>query len=429
MTIASTTRPNPDRGPNSRTRHLPPARTTVVIVGAGPTGLSLGCALAQDGIDFILLDRAAKGANTSRAAVVHARTLEVLQPLGITPRLIDEGLVVPRFSVRDRDGVLNSVSFSSLPTAYPFTLMIPQSRTEEILRARLAELGGHVEWQTQVEEVTETQNGCVVRASTADGQEFEILTRYVVGADGMHSKVREKADIAFEGDSYARPFVLADVEMDWPLPDSEVELFLSPHGLMVVAPLPGQHYRIVATLDDAPATPEKGDIQRILDTRGPRRNAAKVTNAIWSSRFHVHHRLAERFVSGRVLLAGDSAHVHSPAGGQGMNTGIQDAIAAAAALGEIVKSDGDEAAASMALQRYATERRRIAKRVVALTDLMTRAALLRASSARRIRNLVVRAIASIPALRHRMALELSELRNRPIQEAPHSAGLRLHSDM
>src|SRR5689334_17394792 len=302
--------------------------TEVLIAGAGPVGLTLGAALIQRGIGTVLIDRQAEGANTSRAAVVHARTLEALDELAVTGAMVERGVIVPRFTVRDGDRALLTVDFSHLPTPYPYTLMLPQSDTEAILSDRLRHLGGEVRRPAELVGVRPDADG--VTATLRDGG--TIRARYLVGADGMHSTVRELSGIGFTGQAYEESFVLADVRMDWPLPDDEVTLHFSPAGLVVVAPLPGGRHRIVATLDEAPEHPNREDVQSLLDTRGPRRRPARVEHVVWSSRFRLHHRLADRYRVRRLFLAGDAAHVHSPAGGQGMNTGIQDAVALAARL-------------------------------------------------------------------------------------------------
>src|SRR5262249_33840494 len=148
--------------------------------------------------------------------------------------------------------------------------------------------------------------------------------------------------IGFAGEAYELSFVLADVRMQWPLSRDEVTLFYSPKGLVVVAPLPDDHFRIVATMDEAPETPSAEFMQAILDARGPETDPGRIREVAWSSRFRIHHRVAETPRKGRILLCGDAAHVHSPAGGQGMNTGIQDSVSLAAALARTLQ-DGDEA--------------------------------------------------------------------------------------
>jgi 2-polyprenyl-6-methoxyphenol hydroxylase-like FAD-dependent oxidoreductase len=385
-----------------------PAATDVVIVGAGPTGLTLACTLATKGISFVLVDRLAEGLNTSRAAVVHARTLEVLEELGVTERLCAEGHVVPRFTLRDRDHVLVTISFDRLPTRYGYTLMIPQQFTEAILLGRLRELGGDVSRPYVVDDLRQDADGVSVMVAR-DGQPTQTIRgRYVVGTDGMHSTVRERAGIGFTGERYEQSFVLADVRMSWPLSVDEVMLFVSPDGLVVVAPLPAGRHRVVATLDDAPEIPGIEDVQRLLDARGPAAGATRVGEVVWSSRFRVHHRLADRYRAGRILIAGDAAHVHSPAGGQGMNTGIQDGVALGHALAGALGQRADESA----LDQYERTRRPVAERVVALTDRMTRMATLRSPRSRAARNAVLGLVGRIPTFRRWLATELSELRNR-----------------
>lgn len=378
-----------------------PNETEVLIVGAGPVGLTLACALARDGVAAVLVDKLAAGANTSRAAVVHARTLEVLRDIDVADELVSRGVIVPHFVVRDRDRVLLSVDFDRLPTPFPYTLMVPQNITEEILLARLHAAGGEVHRPHELTGVATDAEG--VTASFAGGH--RLRARYLIGCDGMHSTVREHTGIAFSGDAYAESFVLADVHMNWSEPADHVMLFFAPAGLLVVAPLPGGRHRIVATLDPAPEHPDAHDVQKLLDTRGPKRRPATVADVVWSSRFRVHHRLADSYRSGRILLAGDAAHVHSPAGGQGMNTGVQDAANLAGKLTGVLKDGLDDAT----LDGYEAERRPVAADVVAFTHRMTRMATLGSGPLRGLRNSALRALDFIPAVHRTMAMNLSEL--------------------
>lgn len=388
--------------------HTLPDRTDVAIVGAGPTGLTLACRLAGEGIPFVLLDRLPQGANTSRAAVVHARTLEVLDRLEVTPRLQAHGIVVPTFTIRDRDRVLARVPFDALPTRYPHTLMIPQQTTEGILLGRLRELGGDVHRPCMARAYSEVADRVDVRVEGPDGVPHVLSARYVVGADGMHSGVREAAGIGFRGGRYAESFVLADVHMSWPLPEDEVELFFSPQGLVVVAPLPGGRHRIVATCDDAPEVPDIDFMQALLDTRGPVTNGGRIRDIVWSSRFRLHHRVADRYRAGRFLLAGDAAHVHSPAGGQGMNTGIQDALHLGDALADVLTGRTGESR----LDAYDATRRPVARNVVGFTDRMTRVATLHTERRRRMRNAVLSRVARMSVVQRGIAMRLSGLKNR-----------------
>ncbi|GAA3443253.1 FAD-dependent oxidoreductase [Planomonospora venezuelensis] len=375
-----------------------PTRTDVLVVGAGPTGLTVAVSLAAQGHDVTVVDDQAAGGNTSRAAVVHARTLEVLEPLGVSARLVARGIRAPRFTIRDRDRVLVPVEFGGLPTAYPYTLMISQAETERILLERLAELGGRVARPYRLERLT--QDGEEATAVMADGS--TVRAKYAVGADGMHSTVREQAGIGFTGGRYAESFSLADVRLTGGVPAGEVVLYFSPAGLVVVAPLPGGIHRIVATADEAPAAPDGAFVQALLDARGPERERAVVHEVVWGSRFRVHHRVADAYRAGRIVLAGDAAHVHSPAGGQGMNTGIQDAAVLGEALSAALKG------AEEALDTYEAARRPVAGQVVAFAGRLTALATMN-RHARPARNLALRTLARIPAFRRTLARRLSGL--------------------
>jgi 2-polyprenyl-6-methoxyphenol hydroxylase-like FAD-dependent oxidoreductase len=383
-----------------------PIETDVLIVGAGPAGLALAAELLRQGVKSLIVDRQPAAANTSRAAVVHARTLEVLEPLGVTPELIREGIKVPTFRVRDRDRTLITIDFRGIPSAYPFTLMCPQDRTERILLRRLEALGGGV--VRPCEFVAAEPAGMNIEAELrSNGITSKIRAQWHVGCDGMHSAVREQFGIPFVGSEYEASFVLADVHMDWPLSREEVSLFFSPEGLVVVAPLPDDRFRIVATADVAPEAPSLEFVQSLLNTRGPLSASGRIRDVVWSSRFRIHHRVSESPRKGQVLLCGDAAHVHSPAGGQGMNTGIQDSVSLAQALVE-TRKDGNQAR----LDVWAAERHQVASGVVSLTDRMTRMATLKSGAARAFRNAGMTIAGRLPPVRAALAKRLAELNTR-----------------
>jgi 2-polyprenyl-6-methoxyphenol hydroxylase-like FAD-dependent oxidoreductase len=319
--------------------------------------------------------------------------------IGVVDRLVSLGIRAPRFTIRDRDRVLLPVRFDDLPTRYPYTLMISQAVTEAVLLERFTELGGQVLRGRAVTDLAQDDQG--VTATVEDGA--QLRARYLVGADGMNSTIRERAGIGFHGGSYDESFSLADVRMTGAVPSDEVILYFSPTGLVVVAPLPGGVHRIVATVDSAPEHPDVDYVQALLDARGPERERAIVKEVVWGSRFRVHHRVVDTYRAGRILLAGDAAHVHSPAGGQGMNTGIQDAMALAEALATALTSGNEEP-----LNAYNSIRRPIAKQVVALADRLTRLATV-GRQLRPLRNTLLKLLACVPAFRRRLAWRLSGL--------------------
>jgi 2-polyprenyl-6-methoxyphenol hydroxylase-like FAD-dependent oxidoreductase len=373
--------------------------TDVLVVGAGPTGLTLAASLIAKGIATTVVDRQAAGANTSRAAVVNAHSLEVLESIDVARRLVKEGVQAPGFSIRDRARTLVPIDFSALPTAYPYSLMVPQSTTERLLLERLIELGGTVLRPKTLTAIEQDADG--VTASFDDGD--VIRARYAVGADGMHSVVREQAGIGFHGGAYAESFVLADVHLTGEAPADEVILYWATAGLTVVAPLPDDIFRIVAPVPDAPENPSAPYVQQILDTRGPGKGRMVVTDVVWGSRFRIHHRVADTYRSGRLLLAGDAAHVHSPAGGQGMNLGIQDGVALSEALAGVLAGKPDSL-----LDEYSATRRPMARDVVKMTDRLTRLATL-PRALRPLRNAVFSVVGRIPAVNRALAWRLSGL--------------------
>lgn len=381
--------------------------TDVLIVGAGPVGLTAAIVLVQHGHEVTVVDRQAEGTNTSRAAVVHPHTLELLEPYGVVADLVARGVHTPTFAIRDRDDLLIAVPFSQLPTRYPYTLMISQADTEAFLLNRLEELGGKVVRPASVIGIQQTADQAM--ATFADGQ--QIRARYLIGADGMHSTVREHAGIAFNGGTYGESFALADVRLSGGvaagIPNDQVILYFSPAGLVVVAPLPDGMYRIVATVDEAPQHPDVAFVQSLLDERGPVAEPAVVEEVVWGSRFRVHHRVADAFRDHRILLAGDAAHVHSPAGGQGMNLGIEDAVVLGEHLAQVLDAGADNAV----LDGYAATRRHTARRVVSMTSRLTELA---TASARRrpLRNRVMRLAGKLPAVRRALAWQLSGLNRR-----------------
>ena len=263
-----------------------------------------------------------RGANTSRAAVVNARTLEVLEALDVARRLVKEGIQAPD-SPSATVPILIPIDFGGLPTDYPYTLMIPQCTPNACCSIGWSNSAGGAPAKILT---TVAQDADGVTAAFADGD--TIRARYVVGADGMRSTVREQAGIGFRGGRYEQSFMLADVRLTGDTPADEVMLFWATAGLTVVPRCP-----TVRTASSRPwrthPRRRRRSSSKNSSTRAGRRRADGRHGAGVGLRFRIHHRVADTYRAGRILLAGDAAHVHSPAGGQGMNLGIQDAVALA----------------------------------------------------------------------------------------------------
>jgi 2-polyprenyl-6-methoxyphenol hydroxylase-like FAD-dependent oxidoreductase len=382
-----------------------PGRTEVLVVGAGPVGLAVATSLAGHGHDVTVVDRQETGANTSRAAVVHARTLEMLERIGVSKRLAGLGIQARQFSIRDGDRELVPVRFDRLATKYPYTLMVPQNITEQVLLDRLEELGGSVHRPYVASGVSQTADGAEVTLDSGD----MIKAQYVVAADGMNSTIRDLAGLGPNGNvngTLPLSFALADVRVEGGLPADEVLLFFSKAGMLVVAPLPDGSFRLVAEVDDAPEQPDVAYAQQLLNTRGPRRATVRVTEVIWGSRFRIHEQVADQYRAGRILLAGDAAHTHSPAGGQGMNLGLRDAVTLGDALSVALRESGEDK-----LDEYAAGSRAEAMHVVALAHRLTRLATA-PPAVRPLRNAALRLFALVPAFRRRLAEQLSAIGHR-----------------
>ncbi|MGC4850829.1 FAD-dependent oxidoreductase [Micromonospora sp. DT15] len=378
-----------------------PTSTDVLVVGAGPTGLATALTLARRGVEVTVLDRLAAPPTTSRAAVVHAYTLEVLDRIDAAAPLIAQAVRTPRFTVRDRDRVLLSVPFHELPSRFPYALLVSQSVTEAVLTEKLAERGVQVRRPCQLTGLSRAGDGMLAQVDGA-----ALRARFVVGADGLHSTVRQLAGIGFTGSSDEESFVLADVRVRSVLPRDEAALFLARPGPLVWAPLPGGVVRLVAAVADAPPEPDATYLQALLDERGPARRPDRVTEVLWGSRFRVHHRIADTFRVGPVLLAGDAGHVHSPAGGQGMNLGICDAVALGTAVADVL--DGGR---ETLLDDYTARQRPMAEDVLSFAAGLTRMA--GVSPARRpARDVLLRLLGAVPPARRRIALRLSGLSHR-----------------
>lgn len=382
-----------------------PSCTDVLIVGAGPTGLTLACVLAARSVPFVIVDRSLEATQQSRAVVMHARSLEELDSIGVSQALADAGRRIPRFGIRDRDRPLISLRFDTLPTRYPFMLVLPQSTTEAILLDRLNELGAGPFRPVALSGLSDTGGQVEATLLIDGGRSHALAARYVVGCDGMHSTVRQITGVGFTGSQYEESFVLADARLDWPFGD-EVILFFSREGMVVVAPMPGDLYRIVAMVDDAPERPALGAVQALLDNRGPTSPRIVASEVTWSSRFRVSNRLADRYRESAIFLAGDAAHVHGPAGGQGMNIGIQDALNLGVRLAAVLGG----AAGESVLDEYEAQRRPVAQAVVGLTNRMTRVGTARAPLARAARNSALRIAGHVPPARRVFTMDLAGLK-------------------
>ena len=303
----------------------------VLVTGAGPTGLALAAQLATRGVRVRLIDRAMDPAGESRALAIQPRTLEVVAGLGVTDELIACGNPAVQLRMHARGRVLAVPMFDLGldDTAYPYLLFLSQAETERILSEHLAAAGIHVERGVELAGLSTSADSVTATLRHRDGREEAVSARYVAGCDGAHSTVRRLAGIRFEGNSYPQTFVLADVDADG-IDTGAAHVFLSDRGMLFFFPLgKPAPWRLLAMRPPADRTPPEAplvleEVQAIASTYTG--GAVRIHDPVWMTNFRLHHRAAACYRAGRVFLAGDAAHIHSPAGAQGMNTGIQDAV-------------------------------------------------------------------------------------------------------
>jgi 2-polyprenyl-6-methoxyphenol hydroxylase-like FAD-dependent oxidoreductase len=351
------------------------ANISVLIVGAGPTGLALACVLARRGVAFRIIDKAAEYFAGSRGKGLQPRSLEVLEDLGVIGRILANGRFHLPFRGYDGATVLgdHDMHADRVPTPdvpYASPLIIPQWRVEEILRERLAEFGGRVELATEL--IGFEQNGdCVTATLRRAGGTEQLVADYLVGADGGRSLVRKELGVGFEGETWKdERMLVGDVQVDgldrehwhsWPKHAA---------GWVALCPLPSTNsFQFQAQIAaDEPDEPGLQRFQQIIDERTGQ-PGIRLHDATWLSLYRANVRMVDRFRMARVLLAGDAAHVHSPAGGQGMNTGIQDAYNLGWKLGEVLAGAPGEL-----LDTYEEERLPVAASLLGITTKLHRAA-------------------------------------------------------
>jgi len=344
------------------------AQTEVLIVGAGPTGLVLALWLAKLGVKLRIIDKTAEPGTTSRALAVQARTLELYQQLDLTNSVITQGHKVPAVNLWVKGEPTARLLFENVGsglTPYPFLHIFPQDQHERLLIERLLAFGVAVERRTELLRFTEASGSVIARLRGSDGQEQDCETRYLAGCDGARSIVRESLGTGFPGGTYRQIFYVADIEASGPAVNGEFHVDLDEADFLAVFPLAGQgRGRLIGTVRDERADRAETLKFEDISERAIKHLKVQVDKVNWFSTYHVHHRVTQHFRKGRAFLLGDAAHIHSPAGGQGMNTGIGDAINLAWKLAAVVSGRASEAL----LDSYETERISFARRLVATTD-------------------------------------------------------------
>jgi 2-polyprenyl-6-methoxyphenol hydroxylase-like FAD-dependent oxidoreductase len=374
----------------------------VLVAGAGPTGLLLAGDLAAQGVSVTLVERRLEESNLTRAFAVHARTLEQLDARGLADAVLADGNTVDRLAVFGR----STVDLRSLPTRYPFVLVTPQYAVERVLEDRAAKEGVSILRGRRVLDLVQDADGVTVDCEDSGGGRSQLRAPYLVGTDGHHSAVRGALGLDFPGASVVRSVILADVRMSDP-PAGLLNFNANAEGFFFVVPFGDGWFRVITRdpdrelPDDAPVYMDEiaALAERVVGTdfgmHDPR----------WLSRFHSDERQVPQYRVGRVFLAGDAAHVHSPAGGMGMNTGLQDSANLSWKLASVIAGRGDDTL----LDTYHDERHPVGKMVLRTSGGIIRAALIRRGPARVVRDTVARTALRLPPVRRRLGMRVSGL--------------------
>jgi 2-polyprenyl-6-methoxyphenol hydroxylase-like FAD-dependent oxidoreductase len=371
----------------------------VLVVGAGPTGLMLAAELALGGADVRVLEERTDVPNITRAFAVHARTLELLDARGMADQLMARGK--PVYEIAPPGGA--PIDLRALPTRFGVLLIAPQSGTEHVLAARVDELGVPVMRGAEVLGLTQDDDGVTVQC--ADGT--DLRAKYVVGCDGAHSTVRQLVGIGFEGKQYETHILLADVRLSR-APEETLTGVTNERGVVLMIPFGDGWFRAIAwdRLRDQAPLKEPVTLDEIRDSFNRiAEDDFGMTEMRWSSRFLSERKQAEHYRADRVFIAGDAAHVHSPLGGQGMNTGIGDAMN----LGWKLSSALRGTAPAWLLDSYEGERHPVGAAVLRLTDAFNQLVLGRSKAQRFVQTVAIGTLTRIPAGRRFMAGQLSQL--------------------
>jgi len=349
-----------------------PNKTDVIIVGAGPTGLSLACQLIRYGIDFVVVEKNESITPYSKALGVHARTLEIYEQLDLAKKAVDRGTIAGKVRLLEGGQIIGEVNLSNIGeglSAFPFMLVLEQSENERLLYEYLQAHGGDVLWQSELASLSQDETSVTAHIKNSAGESQAITGKYLVGCDGPRSPVRHALGLSFAGNTFERLFYVADVRIDWKFTHDALHVCLARNAIVAFFPMPGkQRWRIVGAFPEEFAKDEGEVLYEEIEARIKEEAELDldITRVDWFSTYRVHTRHVENFSSGRCFLAGDSAHIHTPAGGQGMNTGIQDAYNLAWKLALVIKG----AAAERILDTYNEERLPNAKRLLQTTDRM-----------------------------------------------------------
>jgi len=382
--------------------------STVLIAGAGPVGLTLANELVRYGVTVRIVDKAPARTDKSKALVLWSRSLELFDDAGYVEPFLPAGFPAHGAQISTGKEIVARVSLDSVDSRFPYALMIPQSETERILEERLASRGVTVERSVELTAFSDKGETVEATLKKADGTLETLEADWLVGCDGAHSSVRHGLAFAFEGSTQESHWALADGHISGLEPNDRLHIFWHRDGILAFFPIVGDRWRVVGDLGLASdgghhADPTLAEINELMAHRGS--PDFVMSNPIWLAAFRINERKVKDYRKGRVFLAGDAAHVHSPAGGQGMNTGMQDAFNLAWKLALVIEGN----ARPSLLDSYSPERSAVGDRVLRNAGRLTEAATVRNPLLQGIRNTVAKFATGFPVVQHKMANQFSEM--------------------
>ena len=361
----------------------------VVIVSAGLSGLTVGAELERLGRSTLVLDKQESRPPPNHACVLQAHALEALDDLGVVPELIGSGLMVPVFRIRDSEQTLAEISFQHQSSSYPFAVFCSLDLVEAAILKRFEALGGAIERPCEIVGVKKLGGLIQIHFDSTT----VLHAKALVACDGFQSMVRGHTAISINGELVEQQFLVAEVEMQWPIERDEVSLFHSEDGLMVVSPLPDDRYRIVATVPMTADEPALADLENILNSRGPR--GVKVQHLLWLSYVKNPKQVASALREDNIFLTGEAAQTHCPAGGQGLTRAVRDGITLANALHEDMQGKPD------ALNTWEQRLTSITSRIKLTSPLL-----------KQLLDTALDWVGHIPNAAHTLELRLAQLNNR-----------------
>ncbi len=376
----------------------------VLIVGAGPVGLFCANELIRHGLSCRIIDKKEGLSEHSKALGIHIRTLDVLEDCGFIKEVEQQGHQVEGVLFKSKGKTLVNATFKGVEANRHYLIDLPQNKTEAIFNQSLQGKDIHVEWDTELTHLSQSPNEVTVTLKKPNNKIELLNANWLIACDGAHSTVRHQVGAEFKGSAYKQEWWLADLLVDWKVPDNRMAIFISKNGPLACFPMGDKRYRLVMTAKPNSITdPSLDDIKNEFQLRSS--DKATLSNPYWLSQFSIHHRQIQQYRYDRVFFAGDAAHIHSPMGGQGLNTGIQDAYNLIWKLALVEKKK----AKPELLDSYHAERFPVGHDVLKKTDAMTRMILLSNPIAISARNAFIGFITSFRGVKNTLAKDIAEL--------------------